>query len=337
MMIELLTPQVKLIALNKRQLFELAYETELLEKSLSFSISPALINDHLKQLVGKKLEKIKKSDLSDLGWMTYWVVQPLENQIGAGLLEFKGLPNASGGVEIGFGIDPSYQHQEWVSEAVEKLCEWALEQPECEFVSATSVVDPLALQVFEKAGFIKMAQVSTESLWHCYPDLTQIPHLITGHGFQSIGTIHTGFVSAIGTPIQPNAAKDSMGSIILHPALTEGLKDLDGFSHIILLYVFDRTSKPNLIVKPFMDDQERGVFATRAPARPNPIGLSIVRLVNIEGNRITFTGADMLNNTPLLDIKPYAPQFDPTDEVRIGWLEDRIERLKDSKDDGRFL
>lgn len=154
---------------------------------------------------------------------------------------------------------------------------------------------------------------------------------------EPIGFIYTDHLEASGTPIQPTAARESLGKIIIHKELESGLKDLDGFSHIFLLYFFDQVRQSKLLVTPFLDDIERGVFATRAPARPNPIGLSIVQLIKIEDNQITFSGADMLNNTPLLDIKPYVPSFDQQQVERIGWLENSVKRLSATSDDGRFL
>ncbi len=336
-MIELQTPHVRLIALSKQQLFELIYATEKLEQTLSFPISQSLINDSLRQAVGMKLNHLKKIENTDQGWITYWLLQTTEPSCGAGLLTFSGMPDASGRVEIRYDIDPNFPDQDWLSDAIQVLSAWALQQSKCELVTVTSNVDPSMVNLFQKAGFLRMAKSTAVSLWHRYRDMSQIPHRISRHGFESIGTIHTGYEVAAGTPIQPNAAPDSIGSIILHPALKDGLKDLDGFSHIILLYVFDRITQPRLTVKPFMDDQDRGVFATRAPARPNPIGISVVRLLKIDGNLITFSGADMLNNSPLLDIKPYAPPFEPQTVERIGWLEQRVERLQESSDDGRFL
>jgi tRNA-Thr(GGU) m(6)t(6)A37 methyltransferase TsaA len=100
----------------------------------------------------------------------------------------------------------------------------------------------------------------------------------------------------------------------------EGLADLDGFSHIILLYHFHESSGYRLRVKPFLDNQKRGLFATRAPWRPNPIGLSVVRLVQVEGSKLTVEDVDILDNTPLLDIKPYVPEFDQRTKTRLGWL-----------------
>lgn len=336
-MIELQTPHVRLIALSKQQLFELIYATEKLEQTLSFPISPSLIHDRLRHAVGMKLNQMKKIENTEQGWITYWLLQTLESPFGAGLVAFNGMPDASGSVEIRYDIDPDFPNQECLSDAIQALSTWALQQPKCQYVTATSNVDPSMTDLFQKAGFIRMAQSAVSCLWHKYREMPQIPHQISRHGFESIGTIHTGYEDAAGTPIQPNAALDSIGTIILHPVLMDGLKDLDGFSHIILLYVFDRITQPRLTVKPFMDDQDRGVFATRAPARPNPIGISVVRLLKMDGNLITFSGADMLNNTPLLDIKPYAPPFEPKTGERIGWLEQRAERLQESSDDGRFM
>ena len=334
---EILTPTLRLIPLSKHQLFEYIYAKEKLEESLSYSISPSLINAAIKRSIEVKLDQRKKTDRADHIWLTYWLLQPLDNPFGAGLLEFKGIPNEAGRVEIGFGIDPDYENTGLLSEAVDQLCSWALEQPVCNLITATSVVNENSIHVLENAGFIKMAHSPTGSLWHRYKDPVQKIQQLVWHGFESIGIIHTAFESAKGTPIQPGAAEDCIGSIVLHPALVPGLKDLDGFSHIILLYVFDRITQPRLLVKPFMDDEEHGIFATRAPSRPNPIGISVVQLLKMEGNLLTFAGADMLNNTPLLDIKPYAPPFDPKTEVKIGWLEKRVDRLSNSKDDGRFL
>ena len=135
-------------------------------------------------------------------------------------------------------------------------------------------------------------------------------------------------------PIQASRAKDAQGTVEVFPEYAEGLADLDGFSHIILLYHFHKSRQCRLRVVPFLDTQKRGIFATRAPSRPNPIGLSIVRLVSIAGNRLTVQGVDMLDGTPLLDIKPYVPEFDEREYVRIGWLENV--RDHDPVSDDRF-
>jgi len=155
--------------------------------------------------------------------------------------------------------------------------------------------------------------------------------------YKPIGFIHTPFKEPKGVPIQPVAGKDIEGKVEILPDYVEGLKDLEGFSHIILIYHLHLSKKASLLVKPYMDEKLRGVFATRAPSRPNPIGLSIVRLVNIKGNMIYIKDIDIVDGTPLLDIKPYVPEFDLREANRIGWLEKNIYKLPSSRDDGRFV
>lgn len=133
-----------------------------------------------------------------------------------------------------------------------------------------------------------------------------------------IGEIHTTFIDKRDTPIQASRST-AIGQVEVYPAYTDGLRDLDGFSHIILLYAFHRSDEYALSVTPFLDDQERGLFATRYPERPNPIGLSIVRLLTVHDNLLDIEGVDMLDGTPLLDIKPYVPEFDVRADVRTGW------------------
>ncbi len=154
--------------------------------------------------------------------------------------------------------------------------------------------------------------------------------------YKPIGIIHTPFKEAKGTPIQSAAAKGIEGRIELFEEYCEGLKDLDGFSHIILIYHFHMVKKAALTVKPFMDDEPHGIFAIRGPARPNPIGNSIVRLLRINGNELFIQDVDMVEGTPLLDIKPYVPEFDIRKVEKTGWLEKNIHKLPKSKDDGRF-
>lgn len=152
-----------------------------------------------------------------------------------------------------------------------------------------------------------------------------------------IGTIHTPFEHLEGMPIQPSGAALVQGTIVMAKEYEQGLNDLEGFSHIILLYHFHRSDGYELMVKPFLDDQKRGLFSTRAPRRPNPIGLSIVRLINREGNQLTVEGIDVLNGTPLIDIKPYVPGFDTKTVTAIGWLEKRHEKAAHVKSDARFM
>jgi len=149
-----------------------------------------------------------------------------------------------------------------------------------------------------------------------------------------IGVIRTPFRQAAGTPIQPAAAAGAEGSVEIFPQYAAGLKDLDGFERVWLVYWFDRAGPPRLAVRPFLDDVERGLFATRAPSRPNPIGISPVRLLAVEGAVLRVAEVDVLDGTPLLDIKPYAPQFDCFPAARAGWLAGRSPAGR--ADDGRF-
>lgn len=154
--------------------------------------------------------------------------------------------------------------------------------------------------------------------------------------FRPIGIIRTPFDRPEGMPIQAAAAVGVRGRIELDEALTEGLADLDGFSHLILLYHLHRITESRLTVTPFLDDSARGIFATRSPARPNPIGLSTVRLIAVSGSTIEVEDVDMIDGTPLLDIKPYVPAFDQRDGVVVGWYTDRLERLPEARADDRF-
>ncbi len=151
-----------------------------------------------------------------------------------------------------------------------------------------------------------------------------------------IGTIQSPFKKREGMPIQPTGAKDVRGQVIIERAYVEALSDLDGFSHIILLYFFHRSKGFSLKVKPFMDNELRGLLATRAPRRPNPIGLSIVRLLGIEDNVLEIQGVDILDGTPLLDIKPYVPKFDSVKTLSTGWLEKNAEKSETLRSDKRF-
>lgn len=154
--------------------------------------------------------------------------------------------------------------------------------------------------------------------------------------FKPIGIVHSPFKEAIGVPIQPKAAKGIKGTIEVFAEFADGLADLDGFSHIILICYFHLAQNYKLKVIPYMDDQQRGVFATRAPSRPNPIGISVVRLNRIVNNILYIQDVDIIDDTPLLDIKPYVPDFDSVENIKIGWLEKRVHKLSTSKDDGRF-
>ena len=151
-----------------------------------------------------------------------------------------------------------------------------------------------------------------------------------------IGIIHTPFSQLEGMPIQPAGAAGVKDTVEVFEKFQAGLKDLDGFSHIILLYIFHRSPGFELEVVPYMDTQPRGLFATRAPKRPNPIGLSTVQLDRIENGNLHVRNTDILDGTPLLDIKPYVPEFDNYARVRAGWLEHVRRTVNDRKSDDRF-
>jgi len=154
--------------------------------------------------------------------------------------------------------------------------------------------------------------------------------------YKPIGIIHSPFREPKGTPIQPAGARGINGIVEIFPEYTEGLKDIEGFSHIILLYHFHFSKGSTLLAKPYMDKETHGVFAMRGPSRPNPIGISVVRLIKVEGNELHIQDMDIVNGTPLLDIKPYVPEFDTRELARIGWLEKNVHKLSTSRDDGRF-
>jgi tRNA-Thr(GGU) m(6)t(6)A37 methyltransferase TsaA len=155
--------------------------------------------------------------------------------------------------------------------------------------------------------------------------------------YHPIGFIHSPFVDVREMPIQPTGRAAAPGAAEIFPDFTEGLKDLDGFSHIILIYHLHAVRRTDLTVTPFLGDVPRGVFATRAPTRPNPIGLSVVRLEGIVDNILRLGNIDILDGTPLLDIKPYVPAFDgPEVAVRLGWLESARRDVNSAESDSRF-
>jgi tRNA-Thr(GGU) m(6)t(6)A37 methyltransferase TsaA len=154
--------------------------------------------------------------------------------------------------------------------------------------------------------------------------------------FNPIGIIHTPFRELKGMPIQPAGAIGVRGTVEIFEEYQAGLRDLEGFSHIILLYHLHRSNGFKLNIVPFMDVEPRGLFATRAPNRPNPIGLSVIQLDRIEEGILHIQNVDILDGTPLLDIKPYIPDFDAALKVRTGWLEKAGKEVSNRKSDDRF-
>ncbi len=154
--------------------------------------------------------------------------------------------------------------------------------------------------------------------------------------FYPIGVVHSPFMELNDMPIQPVGDHSESGVVEIFDDFTEGLKDIEGFSHIILIYYFHKVEERVLTVIPFLDKQQRGIFATRAPVRPNPIGLSVVRLVERAGSKLKVDDLDILDGTPLLDIKPYIPEFDHRPDAAIGWLEDARGRVAQHRSDERF-
>lgn len=154
---------------------------------------------------------------------------------------------------------------------------------------------------------------------------------------ESIGKIQTPYTSLEQMPIQPKGAKEITAFLNIKREYTKGLKDLEGFSHIYLIYHFHQTIRSELDVIPFMDTKKRGVFATRSPLRPSHIGLSITELISIHDNIVTIKGIDVLNGTPLLDIKPYIPQFDAVEVAKTGWMNKNEDEVAQARSDSRFI
>ncbi|MFO7753360.1 MAG: tRNA (N6-threonylcarbamoyladenosine(37)-N6)-methyltransferase TrmO [Desulfobacteraceae bacterium] len=153
---------------------------------------------------------------------------------------------------------------------------------------------------------------------------------------ETIGYIRSSFTRIEDMPIQPTGADDTTGRVEVAEEYAEGLKDLSGFSHIYLIYRFHKAGRMSLTVTPFMDTVERGVYATRSPLRPNHIGISIVRLLSVEKNVLVVQGVDVLDQTPLIDIKPYIENFDRVEESTSGWMTADRDEVARARSDGRF-
>jgi len=156
------------------------------------------------------------------------------------------------------------------------------------------------------------------------------------HTIKPIGTIHSPFHTIENMPIQPKGASGIEGYVLVNEELIDGLQDIKGFSHIYLLYSLHKAVRTELIVTPFMDTQPRGVFATRSPLRPNHIGISIVKLKNVRGNKLVVQNIDILDGTPLLDIKPYVEKFDSVKKSVSGWMKADDKEVSTKRSDSRF-
>lgn len=154
--------------------------------------------------------------------------------------------------------------------------------------------------------------------------------------YKPIGFFRTPFNNIKGMPIQPIGAEHVEGTIEVLPEFSEGLKDLEGFSHVYVLYHLHEIVGFDLTVKPFLDTQHHGIFATRSPKRPNPIGLSVMRLKEVRDNSVVLGCVDVLNHTPVIDIKPYVADFDRCNADRFGWFEGKSHNASHHRSDDRF-
>ena len=154
--------------------------------------------------------------------------------------------------------------------------------------------------------------------------------------YRPIGVVYTPFATPADMPIQTVAAQGIVGRVEVEEAYAAGLKDLEGFSHLWLLTHLHEVKGYNLEVTPFLDTQPHGVFATRSPRRPNPLGLSLVRLVQVEGSVLHIEEVDLVNGTPLLDIKPYVAPFDQRAETHMGWFTEQVHKVHDVKAHNRW-
>ena len=165
------------------------------------------------------------------------------------------------------------------------------------------------------------------------PDPCENPESCT---YIPIGIVHSPFSDITGMPIQPSGAQGIRGRIEIRQEFVAGLRDLEEFSHVILLYALHRCNGYSLEVTPFLDPQPHGIFATRSPKRPNAIGLSVVRLTGIQGTTLEIEDVDILDGTPLLDIKPYVPAFDAHCDAKAGWFDSVAHHATTIRSDDRF-
>jgi tRNA-Thr(GGU) m(6)t(6)A37 methyltransferase TsaA len=154
--------------------------------------------------------------------------------------------------------------------------------------------------------------------------------------YRPVGIVRSPFTAVEGMPIQPSRARDVEGTLEIDPEFHAGLKDLDGFSHILLVCHLHRVSGSELTVVPFLDTEPRGIFATRAPKRPNAIAISVLRIKSVSDGRVQVLDVDLLDGTPILDVKPYVPEFDARVDARIGWYAQAARKNEQVVSDKRF-
>lgn len=155
--------------------------------------------------------------------------------------------------------------------------------------------------------------------------------------FTPVGILHSPHKELAGMPVQPTSAAGITGKIEIFPEFAEGLLDIEGFSRIMIFYHLHRSAGPLLSAIPFLDTVPHGVFASRIPRRPNPLGFSVVRLISREGNILNIADVDILDGTPVLDIKPYVPEFDAYPNESSGWFEGKLSGIKTKRSDDRFI
>ena len=154
--------------------------------------------------------------------------------------------------------------------------------------------------------------------------------------YRAIGVVRSPFTTIEGMPIQPSRAHGAAGTLEIDPEFEAGLKDLEGFSHVLVVCHLHRVSGAELTVVPFLDPEPRGIFATRAPKRPNPISISLLRVASVNGNLIQVLDVDLLDGTPVLDVKPYVPEFDACSDARTGWYASAARKDETVVSDKRF-
>ena len=160
--------------------------------------------------------------------------------------------------------------------------------------------------------------------------------MVENFNLEPIGYVVSPYETKEGTPVQHSNVDVEQGKLVVYDKYIDGLKDIDGLSHLMVLFRFNRHEDYALECVPYLDTEKRGIFSTRSPKRPNQIGLSIVKVTSVTENSIGVSGLDMLNNTPIIDIKPYLPSLNPVEDVRVGWYEGKLDNFKTQRADTSF-